>query len=276
MPELPEVETVCRALAPTLTGRTINKVELFRPTLRRPLSPLAVDLPGHRILEVTRRARYIVATLDAPFALVIHLGMTGILRIEPPSIPHRKHEHLFLHLDNGLLLRFEDTRRFGSFDLLPMGADGMPEWFHSFGPEPFSDAFTPQYLHTRSRGLSCPVKCFLMDNAVVAGIGNIYATEILFAARISPLLKAGKLTLAQCHRLVEQAHRILEEAINQGGTTIADFRHVDGSEGEYALSLQIYGKSGQPCPICGTQLQCVKLGGRTSSFCPHCQPRPRQ
>ena len=271
MPELPEVETVCRALAPALTGRTIRRVELFSPAVRTPLAPLGKALTGRRILDVSRRARYIVAPLDDGCSLVIHLGMTGVVRIGSAEVPRRKHEHVFLHLDNGTVFRFEDVRRFGSLEVHPAGKDGLPEMFGSFGPEPLSAGFTPEYLYARSRGLRGAVKTFLMDNAVVPGIGNIYAAETLFAARIDPRRPAGTLTRPQCRRIAEQAKRILLDAIAQGGTTIADFKHVDGTEGKFSVRLQVYGKAGGPCPVCGTKLVSVKIGGRTSVFCPRCQ-----
>ena len=271
MPELPEVETVCRALAPALTGRCIRRVELFSPAIRTPLAPLEKALPGRRILSVVRRARYIVASLDNGCSLVLHLGMTGVVRIEDSAVPRRKHEHVFLHLDNGQVFRFEDVRRFGSLEVHPAGKNGLPEIFDPFGPEPLSAGFTPGYLYERSRGLRGAVKTFLMDNAVVPGIGNIYAAETLFAARIDPRRPAGSLTRPQCRRIVEQAKRILLDAIGQGGTTIADFKHVDGTEGKFSVRLQVYGKAGGPCPVCGTKLSCVKIGGRTSVFCPRCQ-----
>lgn len=271
MPELPEVETVKQALAPILTGRTILRTEIFTPMLRTSTTPLGKTLPGRRIRELSRRARYIIALLDDGNALVIHLGMTGVIRVENGSVPRRKHEHVFLHLDNGMIFRYEDVRRFGRLEVLPVGKAGIPEWFDAFGVEPLSPDFTPEYLFRCSRNVRSAVKNFLMDNAVVAGIGNIYATETLFEAGIDPRRKAETLTRPQCRRIVETARKILENAIRQGGTTIADFRHVDGSEGKFALSLRIYGKTGQGCPVCGSRLESVKLGGRTSVFCPHCQ-----
>ena len=271
MPELPEAETVKRALAPALEGRTITKVELFLPALRSPLKPLRQALPDRKILKVFRRARYILAALDDDRFLVIHLGMTGVIRIEDGSVPRRKHEHVFLHLDNGLIFRFEDVRRFGELEVHPAGKNGLPAKFDPFGPEPLTDGFSPEYLYDRSRNVKGAVKNFIMDNAVVTGIGNIYATETLFAAKIDPRKPAGTLTRPQCRRITEQAKRILSRAIAAGGTTIADFKHVDGSEGKFTVELLVYGKGGEPCPLCGSELQSIKIGGRTSVFCPRCQ-----
>lgn len=271
MPELPEVETVKNALVPELTGRTIVRVELFSPTIRTPLAPLKKALPGRKILNLRRRARYIAAKLDNGNFLVIHLGMTGVVRVEDPAVPRRKHEHVFLHLDNGMAFRFEDVRRFGELEVHPAAKNGLPAKFDTFGPEPLTDDFSPEYLYARSRNVKGAVKNFIMDNTIVVGIGNIYATETLFAAKIDPRKPAGALTRPQCRRITEQAKRILKRAIAAGGTTIADFKQVDGSEGKFTVELQIYGKTGEPCPHCGTLLRSVKIGGRTSVFCPLCQ-----
>ena len=271
MPELPEAETVKRALAPALEGRTVTKVKLFLPALRSPLAPLRKVLPDRKILKVFRRARYILAALDDGNFLVIHLGMTGVIRIEDESVPRRKHEHVFLYLDNGLIFRFEDVRRFGELEVHPAGKNGLPAKFDSFGPEPLTDDFSPEYLYKCSRNVKGAVKNFIMDNTVVVGIGNIYATETLFAAAVDPRKPAGTLTRPQCRRITGEAKRILKRAIAAGGTTIADFKQVDGSEGRFTVELQIYGKAGEPCPLCGTMLRSVKIGGRTSVFCPRCQ-----
>lgn len=271
MPELPEAETVKRALAPVLEGRTITGVKLFLPALRTPLAPLRKALPDRKILKVSRRARYILACLDDGHILLIHLGMTGVIRIEDGSVSRRKHEHVFLYLDNGLIFRFEDVRRFGELEVHPAGKNGLPAKFDSFGPEPLTDDFSPEYLYNCSRNVRGAVKNFIMDNAVVSGIGNIYATEILFAAGIDPRKPAGKLTRLQCRRITGAAKKILKRAIAAGGTTISDFKQVDGSEGKFTVELRIYGKGGEPCPFCATPLQSVKIGGRTSVFCPRCQ-----
>ena len=271
MPELPEAETVKRALAPVLKGRTFTKVELFLPALRSPLKPLRKALPGRKILKLLRRGRYILGELDDGKFLVIHLGMTGVIRIEDGSVPHRKHEHVFLYLDNGEIFRFEDVRRFGELEVHPAGKSGLPSKFDTFGPEPLKDEFSPEYLYDCSRNVKGSVKNFIMDNTVVTGIGNIYAAETLFAAKIDPRKPAGALTRPQCRRIALQAKQILTRAIAAGGTTIADFKHVDGTEGKFTVELQVYGKGGEPCPNCGAVLQSVKIGGRTSVFCPRCQ-----
>lgn len=271
MPELPEVETVTRALIPALTGRTILRVELFSPSMRTPLGALVKALPGRKIVNLGRRARYIIARLSDGNVLVIHLGMTGVIRIESQQVPRRKHEHVFLHLDNGAIFRFEDVRRFGEMEVHSCDESGLPAIFHNFGPEPLTDDFSAEYLYLRSRQVKCGVKNFIMNNSIVPGIGNIYAAETLFAAKLDPRKPAGKLTMEQCRRIVEHAKRILHSAIEAGGTTIADFKQVDGSEGRFSVCLQVYGKAGKPCPVCGTVLKNVILGGRSSVFCPKCQ-----
>ena len=271
MPELPEAETVKRALAPALEGRTITEVRLFRPTLRSPLKPLRKALPGRKILKLLRRGRYILGKLDDGNFLVIHLGMTGVIRIEDETVPHRKHEHVFLYLSNGQIFRFEDVRRFGELEVHPAGKSGLPAKFDSFGPEPLTEEFSPEYLYGCSRNVKGSVKNFIMDNTVVTGIGNIYAAETLFAAKIDPRKPAGALTRPQCRRIALRAKQILTGSIAAGGTTIADFKHVDGTEGKFTVELQVYGKGGGPCPNCGATLQSVKIGGRTSVFCPRCQ-----
>lgn len=272
MPELPEVETIGRALSTALPGRVIKRVEVFTPAMRTSLEPLkTAGLPGHRIESVRRRARYLVVKLDDGRGLVMHFGMTGVVRVESADIPRRKHEHVFLHLDDGMIFRFECVRRFSQLEVHELNADGWPEMFAGFGVEPLTEGFTPEYLYAQSRRRHGAVKPFLMDNAVVTGIGNIYATETLFAARIDPRRPADSLRKTEYRRITEQAKRILTEAIQQGGTTVSDFRHVDGSQGHFAVNLQVYGKAGKPCPVCGTVLTAVKLGGRTSVFCPECQ-----
>lgn len=272
MPELPEAESISRALDRALAGRTIEKVEIFFPRLRTPLEPLlAAGLEGRRIERVRRRARYAVAFLDDGRALAMHFGMSGVVRVEGPGVPRRRHEHVFIHLSDGMIFRFEDPRRFGFLEVRPLGPDGWPDCLAGIGVEPLSDAFTGRFLFNASRRRKLPVKEFLMDNSVVTGIGNIYAAETLFAARISPLRPASELAETECDALVREARRILRAAIRAGGTTVSDYRNVDGSEGKFAQHLRVYGMEGRPCPVCGATIKKVVLGGRSSCFCPDCQ-----
>ena len=273
MPELPEVENIGRALKKALSGRRILKTEIFSPALRTPLAPLAqADLEGVRILEVRRRGRYLAVELSGKRAFLIHLGMSGVIRVEPGTVPRRKHEHIFIHLDDGKIFRFECTRRFSIFELHTLsGNQKFPAVLDKLGVEPLEKEFTPQFLYEKSRSVKGCVKNFLMDNAVVVGIGNIYATEILFECQIDPRRSAAKLTRKDCEKIVPCAKEILERAIAAGGTTVSDFLNVDGSKGQFALQLKAYGRGGMPCVKCGTLLESVKLGGRSSVFCPRCQ-----
>ena len=272
MPELPEAESIATALDRALRGCTVTKVEVFSPRLRTPIKPLeTAGLVGLRINGVRRRARYAVADLSDGRALLMHFGMSGVVRVEGPEVPRRKHEHVFLWLSSGKIFRFEDPRRFGLLEVQPLGEDGWPVSLSGIGVEPLSAAFTAGLLHAAAARRRGPAKLLIMDNSVVSGIGNIYAAETLFAAGISPLRPASELTLEECGAIVKNAKRILRAAIKMGGTTVSDFLNVDGSEGKFAQKLMVYGKSGQCCPKCGTVLVNVKLGGRGSVFCPKCQ-----
>ena len=272
MPELPEAETIGRALKRALVGRRITEVRVFSPAMREPLTPLLdAELPGRRFVDVRRRARYVIAELDDGRALLMHFGMSGVVRVEPATVPKRKHEHLFLVLDDGRAFRFECTRRFSVCKLCSLPEPGgCPPELGGIGVEPLTDKFDEEYLFRGSRSRHCAVKCLLMDNAVVAGIGNIYAAETLFAAGVDPRREAGSLTRNECGRIVREAKRILSRAIELGGSSISDFLNVDGSEGKFAQELQIYGRTGKSCLRCGGTVQCVRLGGRSSCFCPHC------
>lgn len=273
MPELPEAETIGRALKRALVGRKITEVHVFSPAMREPLTPLLdAELPGWRFVDVRRRARYVIAELDDGRALLMHFGMSGVVRVEPADVPKRKHEHLFLVLDDGRAFRFECTRRFSVCKLCRLPEPGgCPPELDGLGVEPLTDRFGGEYLFRVSRGRHGAVKCFLMDNAVVAGIGNIYAAETLFAAGVDPRREAGSLSRQECDRIAAEAKRILARAIELGGSSISDFLNVDGSEGKFAQELRIYGRTGEPCLKCGRTVECVRLGGRSSCFCPRCQ-----
>ena len=270
MPELPEAETIARALNRTLKKRKITKVEVFAKKLRSPLQPLVeAKLVGHAFTGCRRRARYAVADLDDGRALTMHFGMSGVARVEDAKLPRRKHEHAVITLDDGRAFKFEDPRRFGSLEVQTLGPDGWPECLAGIGVEPLSDAFAGEVLFRASRGRKKSVKELLMDNAVVTGIGNIYAAETLFACGIRPQRRASRLTRAECDRLAREAKRILKLAIKWGGTTVHDFRGVDGSEGKFVQKLKIYGQ--RTCATCGSSVAKVRLDGRTSWYCPKCQ-----
>lgn len=270
MPELPEAESITRALDKALKGRRIRKVEVFFPRLRTPITPLAeAGLVGRKFTGCRRRARYAVADLDDGRALTMHFGMSGVVRVEDAKVPRRKHEHVFIHLDDGKAFRFEDPRRFGFLEVQSLGEDGWPKCLAGIGVEPLSPQFTGEMLFEASRGRKKAIKEFIMDNAVVTGIGNIYAAETLFACGILPQRKASTLTESECADIVRNAKRILRLAIKWGGTTVSDYRNVDGSEGKFVQKLQMYGKS--ECPKCGATIAKITLGGRTSWYCPKCQ-----
>ncbi len=272
MPELPEAESIVRALDRVLTGRAIIKVEVFSERLRTSLLPLKnAGLEGCVFTGCRRRGRYALADLDDGRVVVMHFGMSGVVRVEDASLPRRKHEHVFVHLDDGRALRFEDPRRFGLFEVCLCGPGGCPEGLRGIGVEPLERAFNGEFLYAASRGRRKSAKEFIMDNSVVTGIGNIYAAETLFAARISPMRPAAELTREDCNAIVSHAKRILRKAIEWGGTTVSDYRNVDGSEGRFVQKLKVYGK--KICPQCRGPIAKAVLGSRNSWYCPHCQGR---
>jgi len=203
---------------------------------------------------------------------MMHFGMSGVVRVEGPEVPRRKHEHVFIHLDDGRMFRFECTRRFSLLEVTDdFSPDGWPAALSGLGVEPLSEDFSGEYLHSAGRRRKVAVKLLLMDNNIVTGIGNIYANETLFAARVSPLRPASELSKKECDAIVREAKAILRRAIEAGGTTISDFLNVDGSEGKFVRELNIYGREGEPCPRCGAAIACVRQGGRSSFHCPGCQ-----
>jgi formamidopyrimidine-DNA glycosylase len=274
MPELPEVETTRRGLAPHVEGRRVRAVVLRRPDLRWPIPAEVGDLlPGQRISAVRRRAKYLLLDTQAGSAL-LHLGMSGSLRVLPAETPVRAHDHVDLVLDQDAtrgsrVLRFTDPRRFGCLLWQPPGE--THPLLRGLGPEPLSDAFDGDYLFARSRGRQAPVKSFLMDQAVVVGVGNIYAAEALFAAGISPLRAAGRVSRERYRVLADEVRRILAHAIARGGTTLRDFLAPDGAPGYFEQELSASGRGGEPCPRCGRALKQATIGQRTTVWCGHCQ-----
>jgi formamidopyrimidine-DNA glycosylase len=269
MPELPEVETTRRGIAPYLEGRRVLDVVIRQPRLRWPI-PTAVreKLPGQKIEHVDRRAKYLLAHTAAGTALM-HLGMSGSLRVLTADAPIGIHDHYDWILDSGKILRFTDPRRFGSLLWQPPGE--THPLLANLGPEPLSDAFDGLYLWKKSRGRSASVKIFLMDQFVVVGVGNIYASEALFAAGIHPKRAAGSVSRARCDRLAGEVKRILAYAITRGGTTLRDFLSPDGAPGYFEQELFVYGRGGEACKVCGTPIRVITLGQRSTFFCPHCQ-----
>lgn len=269
MPELPEVETTRRGIEPWLRDQRILALTIRQPQLRWPISPeLIATLPGQRVTAIQRRAKYLLVDTAAGSALV-HLGMSGSLRVLPADSAPGKHDHYDWQLESGLILRYTDPRRFGC--LLWQASDEVHPLLRALGPEPLSDAFNGDYLWTLSRSRRAAVKVFVMDQAVVVGVGNIYAAEALFAAGIHPGRAAGAVSRLRYERLAQQIKRILGHAITRGGTTLRDFTNADGAPGYFAQELLVYGRAGQPCRVCASPIRVVSLGQRSTFYCPRCQ-----
>lgn len=274
MPELPEVETTLRGVLPHLLGTSVTGITVRESRLRQPVPAQIAALEGQRFQSGRRRAKYLLFATEQQDTLLIHLGMSGSLRIAESNVQPRKHDHVILHLSSGRQLRYHDPRRFGCVLWLN---EPEPESHHpllsSLGPEPLGDAFTAHYLYERSRGKSAAVKTFIMDAKVVVGIGNIYACEALFLAGIRPDCAAGRVTLPRYQRLVAASRQVLSDAIQMGGTTLRDFVREDGQPGYFKQSLRVYDRQAQPCFICATPIQKTVLGQRATYFCPTCQKR---
>lgn len=271
MPELPEVETVRRGVEPHVLGRQIRRVVVRDPRLRWPVPPtFEAFATGQRIEAVSRRGKYLIFRMIGGDRLIIHLGMTGRVLVLDGEPDAKKHDHVDLFLDDGRLLRYHDPRRFGAVLPWPVSEPGHV-LIDALGPEPFSPAFSGDYLFEKSRGRSAPLKNFVMDGHVVVGAGNIYAAESLFRAGLKPTRKAGTVTRAEYGRLAMRIREVLTEAITQGGTTLRDFAGADGASGYFQQDLYVYGREGQPCRVCGATIKGIRLGNRASCWCPHCQ-----
>jgi formamidopyrimidine-DNA glycosylase len=269
MPELPEVETTRRGVEPFCTGVRVRGLLVREPRLRWPVPPhLADAIRGQRIDAVARRAKYLLFRLSTG-TLMVHLGMSGSLRVTSEDEPPGFHDHIDLLLQGGRCLRYNDPRRFGSWLWLP--PDETHPLLDNLGPEPLGDLFGGELLYRRSRGRRAPVKQFIMDGRVVVGVGNIYANEALFLAGIRPDCAAGRVGLARYQRLADTIKQVLTSAIDQGGTTLRDFVGGDGKPGYFAQQLFVYGRGGKPCKRCGKKLQEVRLGQRNTVYCVACQ-----
>lgn len=268
MPELPEVETTLRGIAPWLQGQVIESVVIRQPSLRWPIAAEIESLTGHTIRNLTRRAKYLLIETDVGTA-IWHLGMSGSLRLVGADEPFKKHDHVEWLLSNGKRLRYHDPRRFGA--LLWQGVDEVCAHLQHLGPEPLSEAFDADYLYQRSRGKTQAIKTFIMDGKVVVGVGNIYANESLFLAGIRPTVAAGKISRARYVRLVDHIKQVLAGAIEQGGTTLRDFVGGDGKPGYFAQQLYVYGRGGEVCKQCSSTLQEIRQGQRATVYCRQCQ-----
>lgn len=282
MPELPEVETVRRGLLPVMEGRRILRAEVNRPDLRWPLPErMAERLAGRRVTALRRRSKYILADLDGGETLLIHLGMSGRMLIAEAQVgvfhhplpAAEKHDHVVLTMEGGARITFNDARRFGMMDLWPTADLAAHPLLAGLGPEPFGNDFNETYLAERLRGRTMPVKAALLDQRIVAGLGNIYVCEALHDALISPERRVRDMTEAEIARLVPVIRDVLTRAIEAGGSSLRDYRQADGELGYFQHSFRVYGREGLPClhPGCGGTVRRVVQSGRSSFFCPVCQ-----
>jgi formamidopyrimidine-DNA glycosylase len=269
MPELPEVETTLRGVLSHVLNKRISEVIVRDARLRWPVPEFIQELEGQRINAGTRRAKYLLFT-TAKGTLLMHLGMSGSLRIVPTDTPWRKHDHFALTLDSGKQLRLHDPRRFGAA-LLIEGDPAEHKLLRDLGPEPLGDAFTAEDLKKACAGKTAAIKLVIMDAHVVVGVGNIYASEALFMAGIDPRKPAGKVTLPRLKRLVTAIREVLAASIEMGGTTLRDFLNEKGEPGYFQQTLRVYGRKDQPCRVCGTKVRQITLGQRSTFFCPKCQ-----
>lgn len=269
MPELPEVETTRRGILPHVKGRRVEQVTVRQPSLRWPVSDEIYHLAGQTLDDVTRRGKYLLLRFSRGVALV-HLGMSGSLRVLTSPQPPRLHDHVDVAFAGGITLRYHDPRRFGAW-LWCNGPVELHPLLVSLGPEPLEAGFSGEYLFAASRGRKAPVKTFLMDSHVVVGVGNIYANEALFMAGILPSRAAGRVSLERYQRLAEAVREVLAFSITQGGTTLRDFVGGDGKPGYFQQTLRVYGRAGEPCRVCGESLREARLGQRATVFCKFCQ-----
>jgi formamidopyrimidine-DNA glycosylase len=295
MPELPEVETVRRGLEPAMLGQVFARVEQNRPDLRFPLPEnFVARLTGRKVEAVSRRAKYLIADLDDGQALIMHLGMSGRFVVEAPGTPphepgayyneigrHLQHDHVVFHLGSGARVTYNDVRRFGFMDLLPRADLASSRHFAGMGIEPLGNELSGEALAKLFAGKFAPLKAALLDQRLVAGLGNIYVCEALFRAGLHPEAEAGSIATATgrprpaAHALAKIIREVLEEAILSGGSTLRDFAHADGSLGYFQHRFRVYGREGQPCtgPGCGMVVGRLVQSGRSTFYCETCQPR---
>ncbi len=275
MPELPEVEVIRRGLVPLLLGRRFLEVKVGEKRLRQQSSPeeLSRWVKGRRLENLRRRGKYLLFDLEGGVTLLIHLGMTGRLLAGSPPSHQLDHVHLVFVMEGGLEFFLQDVRRFGQVLVFPPGVEPAP--LAQVGAEPFSRKVTPGWLMQQAQGRSRPIKNFLLDARVVAGIGNIYACEILFAAGLHPATPVSRLTLDDWARVLAETRRILKQAIKKGGTTVSNYLNSQGETGLFQLELLVYGRADEPCLVCGTPIARLIQAGRSSFFCPVCQKHPK-
>jgi len=271
MPELPEVETTRRGIEPHITGKKIREIIIRRSDLRQPVTPGIDVITGQRVLHVRRRSKYLLIDLEYGSTLLVHLGMSGSLRITRESDEWRRHDHIGITFTRGIQLRYHDPRRFGLVLLLPPGSEQSHPLLAKLGPEPLDTAFTTETLAAACRRRSTPIKQAIMDAHVVVGVGNIYASESLFRAGIRPLTRASRVSRPRLEVLADAIRQVLGEAIEQGGTTLRDFVNSNGQPGYFRQRLLVYDRGGEPCRTCGTPIQRAVIGQRSTYWCPTCQ-----
>ncbi|WP_170436219.1 bifunctional DNA-formamidopyrimidine glycosylase/DNA-(apurinic or apyrimidinic site) lyase [Ruegeria arenilitoris] len=282
MPELPEVETVRRGLAPAMEGVVIERADVNRPDLRWPFPErMAERLTGQRVERLRRRSKYILADLSGGETLLIHLGMSGRMTVSGDPLGQfvhhhpmpQKHDHVVFHMANGARITFNDPRRFGAMDLMPTATAEQHKLLAVLGPEPLGNDFNETYLIDAFRGRGTPVKAALLDQRIVAGLGNIYVCEALYRARVSPRRKAGQISAGRVGVLVPVIRTVLAEAIEAGGSSLRDFRQADGELGYFQHSFDVYGREGQPCRTegCGAEIRRITQSGRSTFYCAQCQ-----
>jgi formamidopyrimidine-DNA glycosylase len=273
MPELPEVETTRLGLLPVL-GQAVSKVEVRNASLRWPVpSQLAATLAGRTLTQLNRRAKYILATFAKGAesgTLILHLGMSGRLCLQERYFPPEKHDHVDIQFTDGRVIRLRDPRRFGAV-LWAEGDVNMHPLLNLLGPEPLSEAFTGAHLFKQTRTRSAAIKVAIMDAHLVVGVGNIYASESLFRARLNPQMPAKNLTLKQCERLVQEIKATLQDALKAGGSSLRDFFGADGNPGYFQQTYFVYGRTDEPCRVCSNPIFTIRLGQRSTFYCKACQ-----
>ena len=270
MPELPEVETTRRGVAPHVVGHKVADLRVYDRRLRWPVpSDLKARLVGRTIERIDRRSKYLLFRTGAD-TLLVHLGMTGSLRVHKEAPERRTHDHVDVTFDHGITLRYHDPRRFGAMLWIDGPAERHP-LLRDLGPEPLDRRFHADYLWQATRGRRASIKLALMDSHIVVGVGNIYANEALFRAGIRPTTAAGRLSRPRLARLVDETRAVLREAIAKGGSTLRDYVDAGGEPGNFQLEYYVYGRAGAPCRVCGTRLKLTRQGQRATHYCPRCQ-----
>ncbi|NOD49391.1 MULTISPECIES: bifunctional DNA-formamidopyrimidine glycosylase/DNA-(apurinic or apyrimidinic site) lyase [unclassified Ruegeria] len=282
MPELPEVETVRRGLSPAMEGVVIEQADVNRPDLRWPFPErMAERLTGQRVDRLRRRSKYILADLSSGETLLIHLGMSGRMTVSGDPLGRfvhehpmpEKHDHVVFHMANGARVTFNDPRRFGAMDLMPTATADDHKLLSVLGPEPLGNDFHEEHLIEAFKGKNTPVKSALLNQGIVAGLGNIYVCEALYRGKVSPRRKAGQISASRVAALVPIIRQVLQDAIEAGGSSLRDFRQADGELGYFQHSFDVYGREGEPCRTegCGATIKRITQSGRSSFYCVQCQ-----